>query len=87
MALSLVKYINNDKFFKKNIVGITINDAVTLRPRYGNYIVELDDVVDFQEKLNRFKCFAQLKEDKLISGIYDKVNISFNNQLICTKLN
>ena len=79
--------VNNDEFLKKNVFEIhqTINNTIYLKLRQCKFIVQLGNVKSLDKKINNLKAFYQksLKEKTLNN--YKKVNLQFDNQVVCTK--
>ncbi|WP_370569720.1 cell division protein FtsQ/DivIB [Flaviramulus sp. BrNp1-15] len=77
-----------DEFLKKLVIEIhqDINKELYLRLRQCDFLVKLGDVNFLDKKINNLKAFYQksLKEKTLNS--YSKVNLQFENQVICTKM-
>lgn len=80
--------VNNDEFLKKHVVEIRqgIDKDVYLKLRQCQFLVQLGDVAFLDKKINNLKAFYQknLKEKTLDS--YSKVNLQFDNQVVCTKI-
>ncbi len=80
--------ITDDEFLKKNVIEIhqSIDKVVYLKLRQCNFIVQLGDVNFLDKKINNLKAFYQknLKEKTLNN--YSKVNLQFDNQVVCTKI-
>lgn len=80
--------ITHDEFLKKNVIEIhqSIDKVVFLKLRKCNFIVQLGNVNFLDKKINNLKAFYQknLKEKTLNN--YSKVNLQFDNQVICTKI-
>ncbi|WP_317129359.1 cell division protein FtsQ/DivIB [Flavivirga rizhaonensis] len=80
--------IMKDEFLKKNVIEIhqSINKVVSIKLRHCNFIVQLGDVSFLDKKINNLKAFYQknLKEKTLDN--YSKVNLQFDNQVVCTKI-
>ena len=79
--------VNNDEFLKKNVFEIhqTINNIIYLKLRQCKFVVQLGNVKSLDKKINNLKAFYQksLKEKTLNN--YKKVNLQFDNQVVCTK--
>lgn len=80
--------INNDEFLKKHVVEIHqgMDKFIYLKLRHCQFLVQLGDVSSIDKKVNNLKAFYQknLKEKTLDS--YSKVNLQFDNQVVCTKI-
>ncbi len=79
--------ISHDEFLKKNVIEInqTINNTIYLRLRQCKFVIQLGSVKSLDKKINNLKAFYQkcLKEKTL--NHYKKVNLQFDNQVVCTK--
>lgn len=79
--------IQKDDFLKKNVVEIEVNDKEGLLLKMRNQIfeVQLGGLAHFSRKINNLKAFYQkLKKDKSYD-LYTKVNLQFEDQVVCTK--
>ena len=84
----ILKYINNDDFLRKNVIGIHIEEEekYQLKFRIENFVVNLGNVQDLHEKFNNFKAFyAKATKDQTLDN-YEIVSLEFNNQVVCTKI-
>ena len=84
----ILKYINEDDFLRKNVIGIHIEEELKyqLKFRVENFVVNLGDVKDLEKKFNNFKAFyAKAIRDKTLED-YQVVSLEFNNQVVCTKI-
>jgi len=84
----ILKYINEDEFFRKNVVGIHIidKDNYQLKFRMEQFVVSLGGVDDLEEKFNNFKAFyTKANKDKTLSN-FTMVRLEFSNQVVCTKI-
>jgi cell division protein FtsQ len=79
--------IENDEFLKMNVTEIhqSINKTLYLKFRQCPFLVQLGGVKFLDKKINNLKVFYQksLKEKTLNN--YSKVNLQFENQVVCTK--
>lgn len=79
--------IKEDEFLKKHVIEIhqDINKRLYLKLRQYDFLVQLGTVNFLDKKINNLKAFYQksLKENTLNN--YSKVNLQFENQVICTK--
>ena len=80
--------IKQDEFLKKHVIEIhqEIDKTIYLRLRQCGFLVQLGDVTFLDKKINNLKAFYQksMKENTLNS--YSKVNLQFDNQVVCTKI-
>jgi len=86
-AYIVAQKIKEDEFLKKHVIEIhqDINKKLYLKLRQYNFLVQLGTVDFLDKKINNLKAFYQksLKEQTLSK--YAKVNLQFENQVICTK--
>jgi len=79
--------IELDDFLKRNVVEIhqNMDKDIYLKLRQCNFSVQLGNIDYLDKKINNLKAFYQksLKENTLNN--YSKVNLQFDNQVICTK--
>ena len=80
--------ISEDDFLKKHVIEIhqSIDKQMYLKLRQCEFLVQLGDVELLDKKINNLKAFYQknLKEKTLNN--YSKVNLQFDNQVVCTKI-
>ncbi len=84
----ILKYINQDDFLRKNVIGIHIEEeeSYQLKFRMEQFVVHLGGIDNLEEKFNNFKAFyAKANRDKTLEE-YAMVNLEFNNQVVCTKI-
>ena len=79
--------IHNDAFLKKHIVEIHQNEdkSINLKTRVLDFEIALGNLEHLDKKINNLKAFYQkAKKDKALIN-YSKVNLKFENQVVCTK--
>ncbi|WP_291865959.1 cell division protein FtsQ/DivIB [Maribacter sp.] len=84
----ILKYINDDEFLRKNVIGIHIEDVAKyqLKFRMEQFVVSLGGVDNLEEKFNNFKAFyTKANKDKTLDN-FTTVSLEFNNQVVCTKI-
>lgn len=84
----ILKYINDDQFLRKNVIGIHIEEGnkYQLRFRMEQFVVHLGNIEGLEEKFNNFKAFyTKADKDKTLNK-YNIVSLEFNNQVVCTKI-
>jgi len=86
-AIYLLRLLEKNDFYKGLIYDITLKEDVILSTRLGDYKININNMDDIVQKLNNFQIFSSLNATKLASGNYDKIVLSFHNQIICTKIN
>jgi cell division protein FtsQ len=80
--------IKEDDFLKKQVIEIhqDINKNLSLRLRKYDFSIELGEVKHLDKKINNLKAFYKKNlKDKTLDS-YSKVNLQFDNQVICTKI-
>jgi cell division protein FtsQ len=83
----IAKKIQDDEFLKTHIVGIVQdeNKSITLKTRMLDFEIYLGQLDHLEKKINNLKAFYQkAKKDGTLSS-YKKVNLQFENQVVCTK--
>lgn len=84
----LLKYVNQDGFLRKNLIGIHVvsDNDFQLRFRMEDFVVELGAIEKLPQKFANFKAFyAKATKDKIL-GAYRVVSLEFDNQVVCTKI-
>jgi cell division protein FtsQ len=79
--------IYNDSFLKTHIVEIyqKQDETIILKTRVLDFEIVLGNLDRLDKKINNFKAFYQkAKKDKTLKK-YNKVNLQFENQVVCTK--
>lgn len=79
--------INTDEFLKTHIVQIHQNQdqSINLKMRTLDFEIMLGRLEHLEKKINNLKAFYQkAKKDKTLDN-YSKVNLQFENQVVCTK--
>jgi cell division protein FtsQ len=83
--LELLRYIEDDEFWKAQVAGMRIDKAgnVTLLPQVGRERLELGVPVALEEKFRKLVIFY--KEILPVAGwnTYTRVNVEFKNQIVC----
>ncbi|MBN4057833.1 hypothetical protein JYT34_00150 [Olleya sp. AH-315-K02] len=79
--------IYNDPFLKTHIVEIyqKQDETIILKTRVLDFEIVLGNLDRLNKKINNFKAFYQkAKKDNTLKK-YSKVNLQFENQVVCTK--
>jgi len=84
---TLGKFINGDEFWKAQIEQIYVNDnyEYELVPRVGAHIINLGSINDYEKKFRNLKAFYVQGLNKVGWNKYEKINLKYENQVICTK--
>jgi len=84
----IARKIKADEFLKKNVVEIHQNEnkSIDLRLRQCQFKVQLGQLKHLDKKINNLKAFYKKAiKDKSLKK-YSKVNLQFENQVVCTKV-
>ena len=89
--VEMARFLQTDEFWNNQIEQIYVSRGkknervIEIVPRVGDQIVYLGTINNFEKKLNNLKIFY----DKAIKTVgwnkYAKVNLEYENQIICTK--
>tara|TARA_B110000046_G_scaffold184741_1_gene224062 strand:- start:5198 stop:5923 length:726 start_codon:yes stop_codon:yes gene_type:complete len=85
--LPLLTLIIRDSFLQKEIVGIQKSDVdeYQFSVRSGNYKIDFGKLSEVDMKFKKLKAFYNKTfEDKTIEN-YNKINLKYHNQVVCTK--
>jgi len=87
-VFTIANRIEGDDFLKKNVVSIHENEdlSISLKLRQCKFIVQLGQLEYLDKKINNLKAFyKKAMKDKSLKK-YSKVNLQFENQVVCTKV-
>ena len=79
--------INEDEFLKTNVIEIhqSLDKAIYLKLRQCSFLVKLGDINALDKKISNLKVFYQKSLKEKTINNYSKVNLQFDNQVVCTK--
>lgn len=83
----VLRFIYDDDFLKKNIIGLEIKPTggIIMMNRNYDYEILFGRVVNMKKKFNNYKAFFQNAiKDTLIEN-YNTINLKFTQQVVCTK--
>lgn len=85
--MPFIKYLEKDEFWKAQIEQIYVASGheLILTPLVGDHVIEFGTVVDFKKKLVNIKGFYEQVLAQNNWGVYNKINVKFENQIIGTK--
>ncbi|MFB9056955.1 cell division protein FtsQ/DivIB [Mariniflexile ostreae] len=86
-VFTIAQKVENDPFLKKNVIEIhqNIDNVLFLKLRQCQFLVQIGSIESLDKKINNLKAFYQKNlEDKRLND-YSKVNLQFDNQVVCTK--
>lgn len=80
-------YLQNDPFWEAQIEQIYVlpDRSIELVPRVGDHIIYLGKAEDYERKLSRVKEFYRKALNKVGWNKYERINVEFSNQIICTR--
>jgi cell division protein FtsQ len=83
----IMMLIHEDEFLRVNIIGIKVlsNGALELKNRGFEFQVVFGGAVNGKEKFNNYKAFLQKAVGDSSVYQYRKIDLRFNNQVVCTK--
>ena len=87
LVFELIKAIKEDRFLNSNVTDILIDaeSKLSMRMRTCDFDIVIGTKKDLKQKFMKLKAFYQkAKRDKML-GEYKKVNLQYNQQVVCTK--
>ena len=86
---NMSRIINNDPFLKSQIVQIHINNNgyFELIPRIGNHKILFGPSDNMEKKFKKIKLFYTAGPSPKELNLYDTLNVMFNDQIVCSKIN
>lgn len=83
----LLRFVYDDEFLKKNIIGMQImpNGSLKMRNRNYDYQIEFGLPQQFETKFNNYKAFFQKAVLDSTLYHYKTINLTFKQQVVCTK--
>ena len=83
----LFRFIFDDDFLRKNIVGIQIfsNGSLKMMNRNFDYEIDFGKTINVEKKFNNYKAFFQKAVVDSSLYHYRKINLTFTQQVVCTK--
>jgi len=82
----LASYIYHDDFWRAQFEQIYVNGSeIELVPRVGTHLIELGSIENYKTKLRNLKALYNQGLPKAGWNNYKKINLKYNNQVICTK--
>ncbi|NDW12452.1 cell division protein FtsQ [Bacteroides sp. 214] len=80
-------FLQKNEFWNAQIeqVNVLTDKDVELVPRVGSHIIYLGKLSGYEEKLRRLREFYKKGLNKVGWNKYERINLEFSNQIICTK--
>jgi len=83
----ILMMINEDEFLKVNIIGVKVlsKGGLELKNRGFDFDIHFGNPLNGKEKFKNYKAFLQkaVKDSSIYQ--YKKIDLRFNNQVVCTK--
>ena len=85
--LKIGQQIKENKFWENQIeqINITEDKKVEMIPRVGNQLIYLGSPINVDKKLDNLETFYKKVMPTVGWNKYSKINLEFENQIICTK--
>ena len=79
--------IDSDEFLKKNVTRINFlkNNYITLNFRDHDFDLVIGEYKNIKKKVKNFKAFYQGAVNNESIDKYSKINLQFENQVVCSK--
>jgi len=83
----LLRYIHDDDFLKKNIIGMEIKPTggIKMMNRNYDYEIQFGRLINMEKKFNNYKAFFQNAVKDTLIEKYKTINLKFTQQVVCTK--
>ncbi len=84
---TLSRYIRDHEFWDAQFVQIYYagSGAYELVPRVGSHLIILGSMDQFEKKLKKLKALYEKGFNNIGWNDYTRINLKFNNQIVCTK--
>lgn len=85
--LTIANFLQNNRFWNEQIEQVFFNSKkeIMFVPRIGNHTIEVGRADNLERKLGKLKKFYKKGLNTLGWNKYEKINIEFDKQVICTK--
>ena len=79
--------LNKDSFWNNQIqeIHVTAQGELQVTPKVGEHTIILGDTSRIEDKLSRLRTFYTEGLDKAGWNLYRTINLTFDNQIVCTK--
>ena len=83
---SVANYIKNSKFWSAQVQQVYVAGSgdIEIIPRVGSQVIEMGDANDIDIKFKRLMAFYKKGLPVLGWNKYDKINVKYKGQIICT---
>lgn len=85
--VSLLKFIHEDDFLKKNIIGMQIktDGSIIMKNRNYSYDIIFGRTINMERKFNNYKAFFQKAVQDTLLDSYKTINLKYTTQVVCAK--
>jgi cell division protein FtsQ len=85
--VKIALFLQEDRFWREQVeqIHVTPKQEIVLVPRIGNHIIEIGKADNLEKKLAKLEEFYKEGLSKVGWNKYNKINIEFDKQVICTK--
>jgi cell division protein FtsQ len=83
----LLKFVYDDEFLKKNIIGIQIyaNRSLRMLNRDYGFVIDFGKTTNYESKFNNYKAFFQKADADKSLKKYKNINLIYSHQVVATK--
>ena len=83
----LLRFVYDDEFLRKNIIGIQIlpDGSLKMLNRNFEYVIDFGRTINMERKFSNYKAFFQKAVSDSSLYHYTKINLKFTQQVVCTK--
>ncbi|MDA8596007.1 cell division protein FtsQ, partial [Flavobacteriaceae bacterium] len=76
-----------DKFWNRECVAISYDHAEgwSLQTRSADHKIIVGELTQLEKKLRKYEIFLVTAMNQGLADSYEKVNLKFNNQVVCSK--
>jgi len=80
-------FLQKDKFWNAQVEQINVlpTHEIELIPLVGDHVIFMGSIYNYEKKLSRLKRFYEEALNKVGWNKYSRINLEFDNQIICTK--
>lgn len=85
--VEIALFLQDNRFWSEQVeqIYVTPKQEIILVPRIGNHLVELGKADNLETKLEKLKEFYTEGLNKVGWNKYERINVEFDKQVICTK--
>jgi cell division protein FtsQ len=85
--VSLLKFVYEDDFLKKNIIGMEIktDGSIIMKNRNYSYDIIFGRTINMERKFNNYKAFFQKAVQDTLLDSYKTINLKYTTQVVCAK--